>query len=417
MSKFRIHRSFEEELAKKANEFSMQPSAGSWSRIDQGVQETIFTKRLWKFTGLGSGLALVIAFFVYSTYFNSEESLRAEDDQEITSLFTNPVPASVATPVNPVPAELDKSQNREERLNISSDKNISQYTRSLPSFNRPEKVVEEHLDQAKTIGIAPKNLRINLDKKEENLILKKRVKTPLLPKDGWNIQASFTPVYAYRSLNAKIDEAKPLENKKNELDKGITSFNASVMARYHFTNKFSVAFGVTYSQFGEVIGIGPKRQNPVYDAMALEYGYNPNNMRTPGNANSYTNRYHYLQVPVMVYMKNPLGNSRFSLSSGLGISLGYLLSQKSMVYDYRVEHYVENKNFLRNYNAMAHAQALLEYSVNTRWTVQAGPQLNYSLVSTYQNYYTISQHQYSVGMSFGLQWKVFRFDKRRGVKL
>lgn len=413
MSRLRIHRSFEEELAKKADEFSLQPKAGSWNAIDQGVQHAAKTQKLWKIFGMGSGIIALSTLFILSTFSNKPS------DQ-----FAQMVPTihPIKKIVSPKPPTKETNPPASSELSITGPASSTLLPVSIPAFHPTSVTAEIEIpsntnEEMKTIAVRPKNMALSIDPEFEVNKPLRRKRLPVLPKDGWHIQASVAPGYGFHSLSTRIDNAEQLQNEKKKYDKGIQVFSAKVQARYHFTNRFSLAFGLAYTEAGEKIGIAPRNESPMYDNLAEQYGYDSVSMKSLGNSDVFTNQYRFIQVPVTLYFRKNLGHSRFGISTGFGLSFGYMYSNKSMVYDYRVEHYVDNPKFFRDWNVNAHIQSLLEFNLNTRWSLQAGPEVNYSLLSTYQNYYTLKQHQYSVGMNFGVQWKVFDIRKSRGQGL
>ncbi len=408
MSRFRIHRPFEEELAKKADEFSMQPSLSTWQGVEKSIAKTRAIQTYWKIGILSLSIVAVIGI------------LFIQDDRRSTASKTTETAITLLPPLTDQPltskdgkdsptthgAKINARAKKEKSVPAITQMKTRESLQGSSEF-KTEKIVLKN--------IIPKKLRIGYkaDPSSEASRLSLRKRPPSFRgRDAWYVQVNYGPAYAYRNISARTDYARPLEDTKKQLDKGVSGFSARVQARYHFSDRFSLAFGIGYTRSGERIGIAPKKDSKVYDALAETYGYETTEMNTPGDISYYTNQYSYTELPVTLYSKKPL-TPRLSLTTGLGLSLGYMSKTNARCYDYRIDHYVNNPKFLRDWSVSSHAQVLLEYSVNTRWSLAAGPEFTYALLSTYQNYYTLSQHQFSAGMNFGVQWKLFDVTKSR----
>ncbi len=418
MSKFRIHNSFEEELAKKADEFTLQPRVATWRGVDRGVQKAQSIKQAIRLAIVSTCAIVTIALVYFQN--NQEKTLLAETP--LIKQSTQQKSADINTTLPPNTPSLPALSSEEKNTQAFSN------LRSLPSFEQtnenPDNLValNEELTQQKTQlslrTVTPKNIQLSIAGREIDHTQLKRRKRPISfrHKDGWYLQASFTPSLAYRNLSARTAYAETFAGQKNSYDQSVKTYSAKIGLRYFFSDRFSLAFGIGYSQQGEIIGMSARKQSDLYKALAEEYNYRLEEMHSVGNQLSYQNQYHYLQLPVTLFAKRSL-SKRLSLHTGVGLSIGYLVKESSRTYDFRVDHYTHNTNFLRTWTVGAHVQSSLAYDINTRWMLSAGPELNYALLSTYQNYYTLNQHQYSLGLNLGVQWKLFDGTKSRGFGL
>jgi len=409
MSKFRIHNSFEEELAKKADEFTLQPRVATWRGVDRGVQKAQSIKQAIRLAIVSTCLIVTVAVIYFQN--NSDDTLLTE-----TSSETPYTPAPSENLASSLAAIAPSTPDVSER---STKKNGFTNFRSLPSFEAPrvtpsidenpnQEEFSDEILESTLRSVAPKNIQFDIALKsaEKAQIKKRKRPISLRHKDAWYIQASFTPSTSFRTLTARTAYAEPFKELKDKNDQSVKTYSVKIGARYFFSDRFSLGFGLRYSQQGEMIGMSARKQNSFYEALAEEYHYNAEQMYSIGNTMSHMNQYHYIELPVTLYAKRQLGK-RFSLHTGIGLSLGYLMKESSRTYDFRVDHYVDNANFLRSWTVGAHAQASIGYDIDTRWMLSVGPEVNYALLSTYQNYYTLSQHQYSFGLNLGVQWKLF----------
>lgn len=420
MSRFHIHRSFEEELAKKADEFSMQPSLSTWRGVEKGIVKTRSIQTYWKIGVLSlSMLAILGIVFI-------QEDKRSATTQPAKAGITLPIPLfdgaardlsggmsrrNEGATASPKTSTFDAESLPALTLVKKGERELETGPASIETADRENQKIVLKAVQPKATPFESGNVTRDMGPAHSSLDPEKRPSGGK-KRDAWYVQANFSPAYAYRNISARTEYARPLENTKKQLDKGISGYSTRIQARYHFSDRFSLAFGLGYTRSGERIGMAPKKNSPAYDALAKEYGYETAEMNTLGDVSYFTNNYTYTELPVTLYSKRPI-SPRLSLTTGLGLSLGYMISTNARCYDYRVDHYVNNPRFLRDWTIGSHAQILLEYSVNTRWGIAAGPEFNYALLSTYRNYYTLSQHQFSVGMNFGVQWKLFDITKSR----
>lgn len=421
MSKFRIHNSFEEELAKKADEFTLQPRVATWKGVDRGIQKAQSIKQAIRLA-IVSTCAIVAMGLVY---FQSSE--------EEANQVQNTAPIAVVSPTqeNPlknigrteVPPTGINQETTKRKPNFSHLRSFPGFDREEPigSFNEELRLGDELNNTTKNMAlhaVMPQNIALSLSPKgaESESIKRRKRPVSIRHKDAWYINASVAPAVAFRSLSARTAYAAPYKSLKDGYDHSVKTYSAKIALRYFFTDRFSLGFGLRYTQLGEIVGMAPRKNNSLYTALADEYNYDVNAMNSIGNAQSHMNQYHYLELPVTIYAKRNIGK-RYSLHTGIGMSLGYMAKESSRVYDFRVDHYVNNSKFLRRWAVGAHMQLNLAYDVNTRWSMYAGPELNYALLSTYQNYYTLSQHQYSLGLNLGVQWKLFDGTKSRAFGL
>jgi|GEM_PF-2540335 len=420
MSKFRIHRSFEEELAKKAEGFTLQPRTSIWKGVDRGVQKAQSLKQFVRIGVIGTFAVIILTLAYFQG--NKEvgvttlEATRIEQpDQKLAQPF-------ISAPSPDIGKAIEAPITQEKTPSFS-------HLRSIPSFEKPvgafaatsgsmAEEISNEMTSTSLRAVQPKNIVLALALKESNQakLKKRRRPAPINRRDAWYIQASVTPSSSFRSISARTTYAEPFKEQKNQYDQSVKTYSAKIALRYFFSDRFSIGLGLRFSQQGEIIGMAPRKDNDLYQALAKEYGYDIYKINSMGNESTYTNQYHYLEVPVTMYSKRPIGK-RLSLHTGLGLSLGYLVKESSRTYDFRLDHYVPNQKFLRSWTVGAHAQVSLGYDINTRWMLSAGPELNYALLSTYQNYYTLSQHQYSFGLNLGVQWKLFDGTKTRGALL
>lgn len=414
MPRFHIHRTFEEELAKKADEFSMQPRSTTWQGIEQGVVKTQSIKNLWKAGLLGMTVVVVLSVL----YIQSKDSQQKEQAVKPT-LEINPHLKAPSAHI--APPSKDKTQTSGVETEIVRpfsqrlEATKTQASTLNPVFNNGEETPLSSSEFSSAqhqalLAIETIAMPVEYHPEANAAPVFKRKPIGIRRKDGWYLQASYTPNYSYRNIAARTNYALPLENSKKENDQAVAGFSVNLSSRYHFSERFSLAFGLAYTEHGEKVGMAPRKDNQVYNALANEYGYDKAEMNSLGSASHFTNRYSYIEIPVTAYTKKML-SPRLSLSTGLGLSVGYMTSMEARCYDYRVDHYVNNPKFLRHWNISSHAKVLVDYHLNTRWAMAAGPEVSYALLSTYKNYYTLSQHQFSVGMNMGIQWKIFDITK------
>lgn len=415
MSKFRIHKSFEDELAAKANEFSMKPSPRAWDGIDSGLSARArVTARMKRIAFLGAAVVFTTLFTLYTLNNHVDEPVA----EKIASGTIQSGKKAATEDAAPASAENNKTVAEDSRIETSSVNrpirvNIVSFTFPIPE-NPPYMLnfrvdAEEPSTPVRSMKpIAPIDLSLALPVLSNKPEHQKKT-PPRNLRDGWNLSVSYAPFYAFRELNAKTEFAKPVTSFRDKTDEIIQGINIRGMARYYFLERVSLGVGLAYTRTGENIAIAPQKETKFYNAIAKDNGYtDESELYSMGSAYRHTNYYHQIELPVMLFISKPL-TPRLSLTTGIGASLNYTFSKQALVYDYRIDHYADNQDFLRKWNSNFNAQVLLEYRANARMSFAAGPDFRYAVLSTYKDNYSIGQHQYTLGLNFSAQWKLFSY--------
>lgn len=401
MTRFRLNKSFEEELADKANEFRMEPSASMWNSIESSIPAKK-AKFDWKIFSGVSGIAVIVALsFFLPTSKNLEEAN-----------LVNPGDSQLNSP-EIVQENLGSGSVIPERQNARKERPIQIIDASEYKEIKPEESNAWRLSSPQLASLDSKINEVE-SSPEVDAYLAPTIQnsTPIRKKrlskfqDGMNLVVNVSPQYSFRTLEARNDIGRPVVDQRQKHDQSINSINIGLAARYYFSNELSLSVGINYNSWGENIGLRPGFKNFFYDSLAEANGYRSEEMFQPGREFRHQNKYTHLEIPIIISKDQALG-SRLSLSASGGIALTYTQSKKCVMYDYKMHHYVNNEKLLRNWNATLFTSLKLQYKIQPRFTFISGPELRYSFLSTYNDSYPMSQHQYALGWNFGLQWKLF----------
>ena len=421
MKKYHSPKSLEEILAEKANSFSMRPSKDLWQGIDAGLQKSARMARIRLYSLLGFLLILFSSVFYFNVFNTRTVTQTLTPDLNIPGNSLEPgqpnrgghEQENATAPNSALPAKYEEFKLNQEKV----------YT-SLPSFHNPIELSNNNLsDEAEAVSLVHEingesienmDLGIKLQAQKPLQINKLRNKQYINPHQrGWSVQVNYVPALAGRNMISRTPYSESHIKIKDKADGMTVGQSFRILSRYHFGEKLSVSFGLAYMQMGETIGLAPSTANNQQIGLAQSYGYKLSELRSIGNQEKFRNQYHFVQVPLAVYVSQPI-NTRLNIQLGMGLSVGYLFSKEAMVFDHRINHYAYSNNFYRNWGFGTHLQTLIGYQLNTRTQLITGPEFHYELLSTYKNYYPVNQHQYNLGWNFGVHIKMGSIPFRGG---
>ena len=232
---------------------------------------------------------------------------------------------------------------------------------------------------------------------------------------GFVIGAFVTPAYSYRNLkNASDINEKGVRNKAEYAK---FRLSAGISVKYFFRTNFFIGSGVQLTNFGENGSyIGYKQ---VEEQIQPGQG---NSLKRIDSTISYTNRYNYIGIPVLVGYKT---NTRLSVGFSTGVILNELLSHSTnypeksstskqefppskVTYFYYRPELDEKTHKIRQFNLCFMLNTEISYPVSNRIAISIAPNFCYSLSSIYSNNDKTSSHPYLFGVSGGLNYNLFK---------
>lgn len=399
MPKFPFNKSFEDELAGKSGEFRMEPSPDLWKGIEKGLDQPGFFQAHYKWM-LGAAGAVAVALFLLMPADEIPMELTVENK---TGFFPR--------------AEVISGQERKEagtaRNTLPSDKPEGTLKPVKPTGLFPELSTDgieiEGLGLAEPLAVmiipreAPAADPERTNQEQEN---KTKSQFPVRAASRWYMEASATTYYSHRNMQPRSDAGRMLSDQRRASERATFGYQVSGGVRYYFTGQFSISGGFSFSKTFEQIWVGRPMTNPQIDSMAEANGFRKEEMFRPGKEKELRNEFTQWELPVLIHRQKKW-NEDWSYGWDLGLSLVHIRSRAFHCYDFRMQHYVPDQKFLRNWNMNFYLGGSVNYHAGERLILSAGPQIRYSFFSTLRDTYPLIQNQYGLGLNLGLQWRLF----------
>ncbi|HSZ35089.1 MAG TPA: outer membrane beta-barrel protein, partial [Puia sp.] len=220
-------------------------------------------------------------------------------------------------------------------------------------------------------------------------------------------QSNNTGIYAFAPANGSISAAPaPLPS---EVTTGF-SFIAGLAVNRALSRRISLSAGLNYRYFSTRIHTGNAVDSSisVYNYAAYSpspLSYSVNRFYQNGSALSYTNQYHFLELPVTVkFQLNK--NEKLPVYWEAGLSLSYLISTNALFFDPNENVYYQNKE-LFNKTQLSWVTSILIGIPLGKNQLQLGPQLQYGFTDLIKSGTGSSEHLFYGGfkISYVLPWK------------
>ncbi len=112
------------------------------------------------------------------------------------------------------------------------------------------------------------------------------------------------------------------------------------------------------------------------------------------------NEYYQVSVPFGLQLK-VLGNERLQLNIALTAQPTYFLNTNSYLLTTDYSNYTKDPTQFRRWNLNGGIEAFASYKVNKNWSLQAGPEFRYQLLSSYYSQYPIRENLQQYGLKIG----------------
>ena len=155
------------------------------------------------------------------------------------------------------------------------------------------------------------------------------------------------------------------------------SYGFGVFANRELSNRVSLTAGIKYQYYSTEIKAGSYVPNASNFYSSYARAGTVNAYYNSGNSTSYTNKYHFLELPVTANFQ--LNKSKtVPVTWEAGFSLGFLLSSNALFYDPNANVYFESDQ-LMNKTQFSGLTALMVGFPLGKSEMQAGPQLQYGI--------------------------------------
>ncbi len=188
--------------------------------------------------------------------------------------------------------------------------------------------------------------------------------------------------------------------------KASAGFSVGAFMKRQLSPRLSISLGLNYALYKTSNRVGTRVDS------SGQFGFSGNqNLYSQyyrvGSTVSYTNSYHYLELPVNIQTKLTR-RWRLPVYWDLGVSVSRLLATNALHYDDNTRVYFKDDNLFRKTQLNFHTGIPLQLVSAKRFGLQAGPQVQYGLNSLLKDKSAGGKHFFFAGLKanleFGKNW-------------
>ncbi len=208
--------------------------------------------------------------------------------------------------------------------------------------------------------------------------------------------------YNPASVNNANGSAAPVPV-SSEINPGF-SFSAGALVSRYLSKRISVSAGLSYHYYSTRVNTGYAVDSSIF------VSYSPNNSGTSslpgayaingyyrnGSNQSYTNSYHFIELPVTAdFQLNK--SSKLPLFWEAGFSISYLLNSNALHFDPNGNLYYQNAELFNKFQLNGVTAIMIGFPIN-KSELQVGPQLQYGLTGLLKTGSGNPQHLFYTGL-------------------
>jgi hypothetical protein len=184
------------------------------------------------------------------------------------------------------------------------------------------------------------------------------------------------------------------------------AFNLGVTVEFELSKRSRISSGIQYSYASNRIKTGAKRDTSLLLSPGSAYTANVSLVYRGAQQNDYTNRYHFISMPVTYHLQLNKGK-KLPLQWDAGMSLSYLIATNALVYSSSAGgiYYSDKERFNKLHFALATGFSLRFKTGGVEWVT--GPQIGFDLMPVMKN----DKSQYL--LYTGLRTQLFFSNKKR----
>jgi hypothetical protein len=214
-----------------------------------------------------------------------------------------------------------------------------------------------------------------------------------------SINAANSSYYSYNPSNSSTGSPSPSPYLPSGSEPGF-SFGAGIMANRKLSKRISISSGLDYHYYSTKIHTGSGLDSSRFVYAANGQATLVNSFYQGGEAQSYTNQYHFISLPLIFdFQLNK--STKNPINWEAGFSFSWLLSTNALHFDPNANVYFKNNQLFNKTQWNAITAVMVGFPVHTH-TFELGPQMQYGL-SGLLNTNTVNQeHLFYLGikMSF-----------------
>tara|TARA_B100001063_G_scaffold245281_1_gene280506 strand:- start:120 stop:1343 length:1224 start_codon:yes stop_codon:yes gene_type:complete len=249
----------------------------------------------------------------------------------------------------------------------------------------------------------------------------------MVPKRGklyWGI--NFSPAFSYRVFDIDVNKVNGVaedknriyttgltEERRNKSDKAITSYSFGVDFGKQISKKFNIYSGVHIAGYGEQILVStPNEYDPNYcyaEFHNRKPSYEAAELPSAPNNVPYTNQYKYIEIPLGVqYTIYKFDKAKIAIDLGAYYQKVYQVN--ALLYDFETDYYYwfnERDKIIKDKGIGISSGVSLIQNLTERIELTFNPYLKFNLKSTFSDFYSVQQNQYSTGVRVGVRQQIF----------
>lgn len=379
-------REFEKQVNQKMQELHFAPSPEVWARVEADIQKKK-RRRPVIFWFLFAGLLTAGAGVWFAQGWNEKKGTKGTSVEHTPAVIENnrenkkKESSVLVTVVSQQKIFIQKKQQAQKTSTTEpSTKEIPASDEIIAVEQQQPKPAVDQQDTAtkQQAGIAMNNTPAEEKKKDNKSKKKNSLQFGISAGAGISdvgaqlLKGSRVADFAYANSNATPNYNPPRPSEINPN----TAFQIGGYASKAIGKKFSVKLGLNYEYYSTSINVGSLYNSP----RAVNQG---SNMRmvdqfyTTGNSGKYTNKYHFVSLPVSLQLKIA-DSKRTGLVWESGINASRLISATALIYDgISGTYYTDNDQFNKTQWSVSSSLLLSVKSKNLQF--YAGPQVQYGI--------------------------------------
>ena len=368
-------REFEKQVNQKMQELHFAPNPEVWARVEADIQKKK-RRRPIIFWFLFAGLLTAGAGLWFSHGWNEKKGVKSGSvEHKNNRKEESTAPVTVASQQKVFTQKKEPLTKKQEEIS-APDEIVTIQQPPTPEPQKTEEPKKQDTAKTKEAGIAmnDKPAKQNKNKKKSNWQFGFSAGAGISDVGSQLLKGSRVADFAYANTNTNAGPSynppRPSEINAN------TAFQIGAYASKPIGKRFALKLGLNYEYYSTSIHVGSLYNSP----RAVNQG---SNMRmvdqfyTTGNAGKYTNKYHFVSLPVSLQLKIA-DRKKFGIIWENGISASRLISATALHYDGISGTYYKDNDLFNKTQWSASSSLLLSVkSKNLQFS--AGPHVQYGI--------------------------------------
>ncbi|MDQ6813226.1 MAG: hypothetical protein M3040_05795 [Bacteroidota bacterium] len=186
---------------------------------------------------------------------------------------------------------------------------------------------------------------------------------------------------------------------------GGLSVGAGIYFRKALKDKFTITIGVDYHFMSARSMVGTKTDSTIniFDSV-LQQATTANSFYRAGQSNTFSNKYHLIQLPVNLRLQLN-GNTRHPLWLSLGLSPSFFIATDALYLNTKTNTYYEQNKQFNRFMLFGQTELLYVLTQKQKFQFAVGPALHYDFNSFSKPVIAHTQHLTFIGIKAAIQIK------------